>query len=113
MKPELSKTQYKHINIMDDGRAMIAGTRLKVQVIAIDPVQGGLSPKEIKSSYEGLSMGQVHSALAYYWDHKEKVDSQIEEETRFVDRMRAKYEPHQRELKCKVAEWRANASDPT
>jgi len=25
-----------------------------------------------------LSLGQIHSALAYYWDHKEEIDRDLE-----------------------------------
>jgi hypothetical protein len=27
--------------------------------------------------YPDLTMGQIHSALAYYWDHQAMVDAQI------------------------------------
>jgi len=33
-------------------------------------------------------MGQIHSALAYYWDHQEEINRQIEAELQYVDQMR-------------------------
>ena len=33
MRPVVDDTPYKHIFIMDDGRAMIGGTRIKVEYI--------------------------------------------------------------------------------
>ena len=33
-------------------------------------------------------MGQIHSALAYYWDHKEEIDRQIEADLDYADHMR-------------------------
>ncbi len=106
MRPIVSDTPYKHIFIMDDGRAMIGGTRIKVQYVAIDSVHWGSSPEEIKDSYPDLTMGQIYSALAYYWDNKDLVDRQIQEETEYVERMRKLNEPHQARLRKMAAEWR-------
>ena len=36
-------------------------------------------------------MGQIYSALAYYWDNKELVDSQIREGAARAEKMRALY----------------------
>jgi hypothetical protein len=30
-------------------------------------------------------MGQIHSALAYYWDHKAEIDQDIERRLQLVD----------------------------
>ena len=94
MKPIVSDTPYKHIFIMEDGRAMIGATRIKVEYIATDSVHWRMSPEEIKENRPDLTMGQVYSALAYYWDHKDIVDRQIEEGLEFVERMMELNEPH-------------------
>ena len=116
MKPIVSDTPYKHIFIMEDGRAMISGTRIKVQVIVIDSVHFEKSPEQICESYLPLTLGQVHSALAYYWDHKDFVDVQIQDELEYVRIMRRLNETHQTEKAWKVAEcWdkkaKANATE--
>ena len=95
MRPIVSDTPYKHIYIMDDGRAAIGRTGVRVENLVIC-VRDGLDAKEIKTqSYPVLTMGQIHSALAYYCDNKEMVDAQIEEDARYVEEMRAKLAPHQ------------------
>jgi hypothetical protein len=33
-------------------------------------------------------MGQIHSALAYYWDHKAQLDQDIERRLQLVDDLR-------------------------
>lgn len=33
-------------------------------------------------------MRQIHSALAYYWDHQEEINQQIEDDFRYADKMR-------------------------
>ena len=91
---------------MEDGRAMIGGTRIKVQVIAIAS-QEGSTPEQICESYLSLTLGQIHSALAYYWDHKDLVDAQIQEETEYADRMWRLDEPYRTDLRWRTAEWRA------
>ena len=94
MRPVVGDTPYKHIFIMDDGRAMIGGTRIKVEYIAVYD-RDGLSSEEIGKRYPFLTMGQIYSALAYYWDNKALVDALIEDGDRYVEKMRAMLDPHQ------------------
>ena len=37
-----------------------------------------------------LTLAQVHSALAYYFDHKEEIDQSIAKDDAFVEEMRNK-----------------------
>lgn len=88
MQPIVSDTGYRHILMMSDGRAMIAGTRLKVEYI-VEYTHQGVTPEEICEAYEhnNLTLGQVHSALAYYYDNKELVDELIDEGEQMVEEM--------------------------
>lgn len=61
-----------------NGRPCLAGTSLEVAVVAIAKVIGGQEPEEIAADYE-LSLPQVYAALAYYYEHKEKIDATIQE----------------------------------
>jgi uncharacterized protein (DUF433 family) len=58
-------------------KACIAGTRLSVEDIYIWHELMGKSPDEIVSEYPFLSLAQVHSALAYYYDHAEQIREQV------------------------------------
>jgi len=40
-----------------------------------------------------LSLGQIHSALAYYWDHKEALDIDIEKRWQIAERIRRETGP--------------------
>ena len=40
-------------------------------------------------------MGQIHSALAYYWDHKEELDLDIERRLELVEQIRRDVGPSQ------------------
>ena len=102
MQPIVSDTGYRHILMMSDGRAMIAGTRLKVEYI-VKYTHQGVTPEEICEAYEhnNLTLGQVHSALAYYYDNKGLVDELIEEGERYIeelDRQGFFYKPDRAEL---------------
>ncbi len=53
----------------------------------------GSSPEELRFQYPHLSLGQIHSALAYYWDHKEVIDADIERRYERVERWRREAGP--------------------
>ncbi|MCU0725081.1 MAG: DUF433 domain-containing protein [Planctomycetes bacterium] len=71
-----TQTTYGHIRTDParcGGLAHVAGTRVRViDIVALH--ERGLSPEEILDSYEHLSLGQIHAALAYSYDHPEAVE---------------------------------------
>ena len=83
----LSETRYEHIILTDDHVPMIAGTTMKVVELVLDHIAYGWSPEELHFQHPYLTMGQVHSALAYYWDHKTALDQDIEQRLQFVDQV--------------------------
>ena len=76
----LTATRYEHIVLDERKVPRIAGTNMKVIELVLEHIAYGWSPEEIHFQHPYLSMGQIHSALAYYWDHKEEMDKQIEAE---------------------------------
>lgn len=58
------------------GIPIVAGTRTSVRSIA-GYYQMGMSVDEILQSLAHLSAAQVHSALAYYFDHQAELDRDI------------------------------------
>ncbi len=101
MQPIVSDTGYRHILMMKDGRAMIAGTRIKVELIVIATNHHKLSPEEICKYWPPLTLGQVHSALAYYYDNKEEVERLIKEGIEFAEAMRPEIERLNREVRLR------------
>src|SRR5690348_7363244 len=81
----MSATQYAHIEINDRGLAIVAGTRTKVLDIVLDRMAYAWDADEIQRQHPHLTLGQVHSALAYYYDHVNEVDRTIEEQLRQTD----------------------------
>jgi len=72
------------------GKPRIAGRRIKVQNIVIWHERMGLSADEIAENYD-LSLAEIYAALAYYYDHREKIDADIKDDEAFVEAMRKKY----------------------
>ncbi len=89
MRPEGVQT----IHIVRDegicgGQPRIAGTRIKVQHIALEYVGLGWTPDQILDAHPGLTLAQLHAALSYYFDHKDEVDKTIREDEEFAERLR-------------------------
>jgi uncharacterized protein (DUF433 family) len=83
----LTETRYEHIALNEDRVPVIAGTTMKVVELILDHLAYGWSPEELCFQHPYLSMGQVHSALAYYWDHKPELDQDIERRLQLVDQI--------------------------
>jgi uncharacterized protein (DUF433 family) len=77
----------EHIEVDDKGVARVRGTRSKVRMIAIDTLNG-LTPEQIHKAYPHLSLAQIHAALAYYYDHREGIDAEIQAGREMAERMR-------------------------
>lgn len=96
-------TSYEHIVISEDGVPFISGTQTKVIELIVERVAYGWSAEELHLQHPYLTMGQIHSALAYYWDHTDALDEDIERRLAYVEDLRASNPPSQlrRKLKSK------------
>lgn len=72
-------TPYQHIELDDNHVPMISGSNIKVVELVLDHLAYGWSPEELQYQHPYLTMGEIHSALAYYWDHQPEMDTDIEE----------------------------------
>lgn len=86
-------TTYAHIVINEAGVPLIEGTTTKVVELVLDVLAYGWSPDEIQFQHPHLTLGQIHSALAYYWDHKEELDRDIERRAERVEEIRREIGP--------------------
>ena len=80
----------------------VEGTQLKVRMIALDHLAYGWEAPEIQRQHPELTLAQVHSALAYYYDHKGEMDADLAERRRFADEMREKHGEATESLKEKL-----------
>ena len=72
-------TDHKYVRLNDSDMPIIAGTTMKVVELVTAQKGLWLEPgKRFIFSHPYLSMSQIYSALAYYWDHKAELDTDIE-----------------------------------
>lgn len=88
MSLTVEKTRYEHVAVNAKGVPFIAGTNMKVIEIVVEKIAYGWSPEELYFQHPHLTLGQIYSALAYYWDHQEAIDRDIEKRLAFVRQAR-------------------------
>ena len=86
----MSAVFESYIKLDENRVAWIADTQVKVIEIAVDKLAHGSSAEEIHFQYPHLSMAQIHSALAYYYDHQEELDTEILRRLREVNELAAR-----------------------
>jgi len=67
------------------GRARIAGHRVRVQDVVIWSEYQGMTPDEIVSHIPSITLADVHSALAYYFDHVQEIQDEIRADREYAD----------------------------
>ena len=82
-----TETRYEHIVLVDEKVPVISGTDMKVIELVLDKLAYGWSPEELQFQHPELTLGQIHSALAYYWDHQEELDRDIEDRLQLVNQI--------------------------
>jgi uncharacterized protein (DUF433 family) len=85
----MSTVAYPHIELRADGVPYIAGSQTKVIELVLDRLAYHWDADEIQRQYPHLNLAQIHSALAYYYDHEAELDKDIEERARRVQAIKA------------------------
>ena len=67
----------KHIVRDDRGVAWIDGKNVKVIEVVLDHLAYGWSADAIHEQHPHLSLAEIHSALAFYYDHTAVFDAEI------------------------------------
>ena len=81
--------EYAHISFNANNVAIIAGTRIKVRLIVMDHIANEWDAAEIHRHHPHLTLGQIHSALSYYYDHKDEMDAEIADDLKEAERLMA------------------------
>jgi uncharacterized protein (DUF433 family) len=73
-----TRTVYAHITKDPEicgGKACIDGTRIRVMdIVALE--REGYAPEKMLNVFAvPLTLGQVHAALSYYYDHKDEIEA--------------------------------------
>jgi uncharacterized protein (DUF433 family) len=77
---------YPHIEKIEGHPARLERMpRIRVAQIVIDYLNNGWSADEICIHYPHLMRAEVHSAMAYYFDHQAEIDAEIAEEQKMIE----------------------------
>jgi len=88
------KIKHPYISIdpqIAGGQPVIKGTRIKVMEIAIGYELMGRTADSIIDEYPHLKLEQIHDALSYYYENKEKFDRKYREDQSFLMQLRRQY----------------------
>ncbi|MEZ4888563.1 MAG: DUF433 domain-containing protein [Chitinophagales bacterium] len=80
-------TAYKHIYLQKSGQAYIEGTRTKVTELIVEKLAYGWDAEALSLQHDYLTLGQIYSALAFYYDHQKEMDESIQQDLKVFDRM--------------------------
>jgi uncharacterized protein (DUF433 family) len=76
-----TEATYPHIVKQGSQPARLEGhARTRVSMIVTDYVWRGWSAEEIALKYPYLTPGEVHAAMAYYFDHREEIEQELDAE---------------------------------
>ena len=80
-------TGFEHIVLDEGGVPIISGTTMKVVELVVEKISYGWSPEELSFQHPDLTLGQIYSALAYYADHQNELNADIERRLKLVDKI--------------------------
>ncbi|HLP90446.1 MAG TPA: DUF433 domain-containing protein [Nostocaceae cyanobacterium] len=85
---QTTTTEFKHILTDENNVPFIEGTSMKVVELVTSIHAYGWSPEELHFQYPHLSMSQIYSALAYYWEHKAEIDADMQLRFEYAEQLR-------------------------
>ena len=86
------ETRYEHIELNENHIPTITATTTKVVELIVEQQAYGWSPDEMHFQHPYLTLGQIHSALAYHRDHSEELDRDIQRRLERVEKLRREVE---------------------
>jgi uncharacterized protein (DUF433 family) len=84
-----SKVQSPHVERRPGvcgGIPVIRGTRFPVRSVVEYVLHHGMTPEEMVAQWKRLTLGQVHGALAFYYDHRKEIDADMRRNRRMFER---------------------------
>ena len=85
----MATVNYPHIEIMPDGLPILTGTRTKVVEVVLDRLAYHWDADEIQRQHPHLTLSQIYSALAYYHDHQEEMDKDIDAQLKEIEAIKS------------------------
>jgi len=79
----------RHIARDDQGVAWIQGANMKVIELVREHLAYGWSADQLHEQHPTLSLGQIHSALAFFYDHPRELEAQMQAADQEYSRLRS------------------------
>jgi uncharacterized protein (DUF433 family) len=98
----MATLHYPHIDVSRTGVPYITGTQTKVVAIILDRLAYHWDADEIHRQHPHLSLAQIHSSPAYYYDHQAEIDGEIDAQLRRIAAIRASLGESPTRLKLKA-----------
>jgi uncharacterized protein (DUF433 family) len=73
------------------GKACIAGHRIRVLDIFLMHERGGMMPDQIADEFPSITLADIHAALAYYFDHREEIEADMQRDREIAEKYRAMF----------------------
>jgi uncharacterized protein (DUF433 family) len=73
------------------GKACLAGHRIRVMDVVFWHDDLNMSSDEIVEAYPELSLSDVHSALAYYFDNLDEIRKDLRHNNELADQLRSRF----------------------
>jgi uncharacterized protein (DUF433 family) len=80
----------QHIEITPEvrgGRPYLAGTRIAVSDVVLMHLRLAQTLEEIAGKYD-LSLAAVYAAMTYYYDHRDEIERDLEEDVAYAEAVR-------------------------
>ena len=87
----MSTVSYPYIEFIGEV-PVIGRTRIKLRHIAAEHVHWLWEAPQIQRRHPDLSLAQIHSALAYYYDHQHEIDKELARDDQLADELQAECE---------------------
>ncbi len=94
-------SDYTHIESNPEicaGQPHIEGTRITVSLIAREVEHLRMTTDEVIAAHSHLTLGQIHSALAYFYDHREEMEEQMKQADEIEASLRVRFPSRVQEL---------------
>jgi len=85
-------TAWPFIELNDEGRAFVHGTKTKVLEIAECHLAYHWDADQIHRQLSGLTLPQIHAALGYYFENKPECDRQLQGAHDRAEELRREFE---------------------
>jgi uncharacterized protein (DUF433 family) len=104
--PLRTPASYPHVEHDGKGDPVLSGTTMKIVELVMAQKAHGWSPEEIHFQHPELSLGQIYSALAYYWDHQEELDADIERRSQYAEAARREADLEESPMSSRIGHLR-------